>query len=59
MDRGSIFREHQWDLLMDWTVGQGGGGREREIEDDSGFWLEQPGEWCHVTSWRRLGKENV
>lgn len=41
MDCGSIFREHQWVLLVDWTVGQGGAGREREMEEDSGFCLGQ------------------
>ena len=59
MDCRGIFREHQWVLLVDWTVGQGGAGREREMEEDSGFWLGQRDERSHLRPWRRLAEENV
>ena len=59
MDWGSTFREHQWVLLVDWTVGQGGAGREREMEEDSGFWLGQLDEQSHLRPWRRLAEETV
>lgn len=44
---------------MDWTVGQGGAGREREMEEDSGFWFGQLDEQSHLRSCRRLAGETA